>query len=143
MHRQVRDMLEAGIIVKSTSEWSSPVVMQRKANRSYRFCIDFRKLKAVMKASAYPLPHMDTILRKLQDARYISTIDLSSAYHQIALRKEAQALTAFTVPGMGLLEFTRMPYVVVARTVGPCYWPGDGTSCVLLFGRYYYRHGDV
>ena len=106
-------MLAAGIIVKSTSEWSSPVVMQRKANRTYRFCIDDRKLNAVTRASAYPLPHMDAILRKLQDARYISTIDLSSAYHQIPLRKVAQALTAFTVPGMGLFEFTRMPYGVV------------------------------
>ena len=113
MHRQVREMLAAGIIAKSSSEWSSPVVMQRKANRAYRFCIDYRKLNAVTRASAYPLPHMDAILRKLQDARYISTIDLSSAYHQIPLRKEAQAVTAFTVPGMGLFEFTRMPYGVV------------------------------
>ena len=113
MHRQVREMLEAGIIVKSASEWSSPVVMQRKANHTYRFCIDYRKLNAVTKASPYPLPHMDAILRKLQDARYISTIDLSSAYHQIPLRKEAQALTNFTAPGMGLFEFTRMPYGVV------------------------------
>ena len=56
---------------------------------------------------------MEAILRKLQDARYIPTIDLSSAYHQIPLRKESQALTAFTVPGMGLFEFTRMPYEVV------------------------------
>ena len=113
MHRQVHEMLKAGIIVRSISEWSSPVVMQRKANRTYRFCIDYRKLNAITKASAYPLPHMDAILRKLQDARYISTIDLSSAYHQIPLRKEAQALTAFTVPGLGLFEFTRMPYGVV------------------------------
>ena len=150
MLRQVREMLEASIIVKSASEWSSSVVMQRKANHTYRFCIDYRKLNAVTKASAYPLPHMDAILRKLQDARYISTIDLSSAYQQIPLRKEAQALTAFTVPEMDLFEFTRMPYGVgggrasdLSRAVRPHHRPGDGTSCVLLFGRHYYRHGDV
>ena len=129
MHRQVREMLEAGIIVKSASEWSSPVVMQRKANHTYRFCIDYRKLNAVTKASAYPLPHMDAIFRKLQDAHYISTIDLSSAYQQIPLRKETQVITAFTVPGMGHFEFTRMPYGLVGgpatfrelsdRTIGP------------------------
>ena len=89
------------------------VVMHRKSNGSYRFCIDFRKLNAITKACAYPLPQMDAILRKLQKAKYISTFDLSSAYHQIPMRKEAQQLTAFTVPGMGLFEFTRMPYGVV------------------------------
>ena len=56
---------------------------------------------------------MDAILLKMQNARYISTLDLSSAYHQIPMRKEAQQLTAFTVPGMGLFEFTRIPYGVI------------------------------
>ena len=55
---------------------------------------------------------MDAILRKLQRARYISTIDLSSAYHQIPLEEGAKHLTAFTVPGMGLFEFNRLPYGV-------------------------------
>ena len=52
-------------------------------------------------------------MRKLLNARYISTIDFSSAYHQIHIGKETQQLTAFTVPGMGLFEFTGMPYGVV------------------------------
>ena len=113
MHEHVRQMLEAGIVVKSNNEWLSPVVMHRKSNGKYRFYIHFRKLNAITKACAYPLTQMDAILRKLQNARYISIIDLSSAYHQIPMRKEAQQLTAFTVPGMGVFEFTRMPYGVV------------------------------
>ena len=56
---------------------------------------------------------MDAILRKLQKVKYISTLDLSIAYHQIHMRNEAQQLNAFTVPGMGLFEFTRLPYGVV------------------------------
>ena len=44
MHEHVCQMLEAGIVVKYNSEWSSPVVMHRKSNGKYRFCIDFRKL---------------------------------------------------------------------------------------------------
>ena len=83
MHEHVRQMLEAGIVVKSNSEWSSPDVMHRKSNGSYRFCIDFRKLNAITKACAYPLPQMDPILHKLQKAKYISTLDLSSAYDGI------------------------------------------------------------
>ena len=55
------------------------------------------------------LPH--AILRKLQKAKYISTLDLSSAYRQIPMRKEARHL---------LFEFTRMPYGVVG---GPATFP--------------------
>ncbi|CAB0028436.1 unnamed protein product [Trichogramma brassicae] len=36
MHSQVRELLAAGHIRRSSSEWSSPVVMVRKANGSYR-----------------------------------------------------------------------------------------------------------
>ena len=53
---------------------------------------------------------MDAILRKLKSAKYISTLDLSSAYHQIPLTTESKELTAFTVPGLGLYQFTRMSY---------------------------------
>lgn len=113
MHAQVLKMLDAGIIRRSNSEWSSPVVMVRKSDGAYRFCIDYRKLNSVSKASAYPLPYMDAILNKLQHACYISTIDLSAAYHQIPMKEGDRHLTAFTVPGLGLFEFTRMPYGVV------------------------------
>ena len=47
MHEHMRQILEAGIVVKSNSEWSSSVVMHRKPNGKYRFCIDFRKLNAI------------------------------------------------------------------------------------------------
>ena len=110
LYSQVREMLESGVIEPSSSGWSSPVVMVKKANGKYRFCIDFRKVNAVSTADAYPLPRMDSILRKLQKARYISTLDLSSAYHQIPLKESSRPVTALTVPGMGLFHFKRLPY---------------------------------
>ena len=60
---------------------------------------------------------MNAILYKLQNARNISTLDLSSAYHHITMRKEMQHHTAFTVPGMGLFQFTRMLYSLVGGPV--------------------------
>ena len=38
------------------------------------------------KVDAYPLPRMSAILRKLRNAKYISTLDLSEAYHQIPMK---------------------------------------------------------
>ena len=110
MRLQVREMLEKGIIEPSNSGWSSPVVMVRKADGTRRFCNDYRKVNAVTEPDAYPLPNMQDILRKLRRAKYITTLDLKSAYHQILLDEKARAITAFTVPGMGLFQYRRMPY---------------------------------
>jgi len=107
---EVDKMLAAGIIEPSYSEWSNPIVMVKKPNGKYRFCLDFRKVNGVSKKDAYPLPNMNGILDKLRSARYISTIDLSQAYFQIPLAKDSREITAFSVPGKGLYHFTRMPY---------------------------------
>ena len=67
-------------------------------------------MNAVTELDAYPLPNIQDILRKLRKAKFISTLDLKSAYHQVPLAEEARTITAFTVPGLGLLQFRRMPY---------------------------------
>jgi hypothetical protein len=107
---EVDKMLEAGIIEPSFSEWSNPIVMVKKPNGKYRFCLDFQKVNSISKKDAYPLPNMNGILDELRSARYISTIDLSQAYCQLPLAKESRKITAFSVPGKGLYHFTRMPY---------------------------------
>ena len=103
-------MLAEGVIKESFSEWSTPIVMAKKANSSYRLCLDFRKLNAVSKKNAYPIPYMSDILKQQKASKYISTIDLSSTFNQILLDEAFQEYTAFTVPGRGLFQFVRMPF---------------------------------
>ncbi|CAB0034358.1 unnamed protein product [Trichogramma brassicae] len=110
MYEQLDDMIRQGIVKPSKSSWASPVVMVKKANGKYRFCVDDRKLNAVTKVSARPIPNMDSILRKLRTARYITTLDLSQAYHQVRIKEEHRHLTAFAVPGRGLYEWVRMAF---------------------------------
>ncbi|MBJ4683849.1 RNA-directed DNA polymerase, partial [Salmonella enterica subsp. enterica serovar Typhimurium] len=110
IHTHVDQMLADGVIEPSTSGWASPITLQREKNGTQRFCIDYRKVNAVTELDAYPLPRMESILRKLRKARYITTLDLKSAYHQIPMAEASKAITAFTVPGKGLYQFRRMPY---------------------------------
>lgn len=85
-----RDYLKNGIFDPPTSNWSSTIVKTRKPNESYRFCMDFRNLNSVTEKDAYPLPYMSGILDKLRCASYISTLNLSVAYHQILLDAESR-----------------------------------------------------
>lgn len=94
IHEEVDKML-TGIIEPSYSEWSNPIVMVKKPNGKYHFCLDFRKVNSISKKDAYPLPNMNGYFDKLRSARYISTIDLSQAYFQIPLAEDSREITAF------------------------------------------------
>ena len=106
----VREMESEGVIEPSSSAWSSPVVVVRKKDGKHRFCIDFRKVNAVTKPDAYPLPHITATLDKLRGAKYLSTLDLKNGYWQVPLAPESRPITAFTIPGRGLMQFRVMPF---------------------------------
>lgn len=116
---EIRTMLENDIIEPSTSAWSSPVLLVPKKDGSYRFCIDFRKLNKVTKRDAYPLPFISSILDKLRETRYLSSLDIKSAYWQVPVAPESREFTAFSVPGRGLFQFKRMPF---GLTNAPATW---------------------
>ena len=73
-------MLAEGVIEPSDSPWSSPVVLAKKKEGKYRFCIVFVKLNQVTEKDAYPLPQINATLDKLRGARYLFTIDLKNGY---------------------------------------------------------------
>ena len=116
---ELRKMLEMGFIEQSKSAWSSPVCLVRKKDNSYRFCVDYRRLNAVTKKDAYPIPYISSILDRLRNATFISSLDVKSAFWQVSLTPESREYTAFTVPGRGLFQFKRMPF---GLTGAPATW---------------------
>lgn len=103
------DMLEKGVIKESCSPWAAPIVLVRKKDRSWRFCVDYRKLNAVTHKDAFPLLRIEETLTNLTNAQWFSTLDLASGYWQVAMDPRDQEKTAFSTP-LGLYEFQRMPF---------------------------------
>lgn len=110
VNSELEFMLKNDIVEPSNSPWSSPIVMIKKPDGRWRFCVDYRALNKVSVPDAYPLPYVSNTLDKLRDARYLTTLDIKSAYWQIKVAKESRPLTAFTIPNRGLFQFKRMPF---------------------------------
>lgn len=106
----VNDLLKKGYIEPCRSAYSSPITLAQKKNGSWRLCMDFRHLNSKSDPDAYPLPRIGTILERLRNAKYISSLDLKDGYWQIPLEENSKKYTAFTVPGKGLFQWRVMPF---------------------------------
>ena len=86
----VHDMLDEGIIVPSSSS-SSPVLLVKKKDGTWCFCIDYRALNAVTVLYRYPIPTVD----ELYGACHFSKLNIRSSYHQVWVRPEDTHKTTF------------------------------------------------
>ncbi|KAJ8381162.1 hypothetical protein SKAU_G00019400 [Synaphobranchus kaupii] len=109
--KHIATLLKKGVIQESASAYASPVVLVRKADGNLRLCVDYRRLNAKTKRDAFPLPRIDESFDALREAKFFSTIDLASGYHQVAMHEKDRPKTAFTTP-FGLYEYSRMPFGV-------------------------------
>lgn len=106
---QVQHMQNIGAIEPSSSPWAAPVVLVKKKDGYWRFCVDYRKLNAITTRDVYPLPRIEDALSRLEGSRYFSIMDMQSGYWQVEVRPEDREKTVFITPD-GLYQFKVMPF---------------------------------
>ena len=107
--QQVKPMEDWGVVRPSASPFAAAVVLARKKNGKWRFCVDFRGLNRETVQDNYPLPRIDAIFDQLGKSRYFTMLDAQSGYWQIPMAPEDIHKTAF-ITHRGLREFVRMPF---------------------------------
>lgn len=112
INSQVKKMLDDGIIEPSVSHFNSPILLVPKksdSGKKWRLVIDFRQLNRKILPDKFPLPRIETILDQLGRARYFTTLDLMSGFHQIPLENNSKKYTAFSTSD-GHYQYTRLPF---------------------------------
>jgi hypothetical protein len=81
LKEHIKELLEKGFILPSSSPWGAPVIFVLKKDGTQRLCADYRALNKVPVKNMYLLPRIDDLFDQLYGACMFSKIDLRSGYH--------------------------------------------------------------
>ena len=110
LEKEVKSLLKKGLIEPSSAEWGAPVFFVTKKSppgtppgtpEDLRLVVDYRRLNAQTHAHVGTIPNIADLHARLGGARYFTTLDLTSGYHQVRISEDDVPKTSFRTP-MGL-----------------------------------------
>lgn len=108
IEHQMAELLKSGVIQHSHNSFSSPAILVKKKDVTWRLCIDYRHLNAMTRVSTFPMPVIEELLDELHGPKWFSKLDLRAGYHQIWLAEGEEFKTAFQTH-LGHYEFKVLP----------------------------------
>ncbi len=84
-------------IISSKASYFSLVLFILKANEDLRFCIDYRKLNAIIKRNRYSLSLINEIINKIVDCKHLTWLDIISTFNKLRMHSDSENYTVRTL----------------------------------------------
>ena len=114
IEKEVRQLIDIGVIEPSESAWRSPLVVVQKKDGKPRLCTDFRMLNQITFKDKFPMPTARSLFlyRAYKKPTMWTALDLLSGYHQCVIEPGSREYIAFETP-MGVYHYKRVPFGLV------------------------------
>jgi len=107
----VEELLENNIIEESSSFQSSPRMLVRKTNNTYRMVVDLRVVNLGLKAISFPLISLEHVIDRLLSKKfvYLCQLNFLSGFSQLFVWEQDRDISSF-VTGYSSYESSRLVF---------------------------------
>ncbi len=84
-------------IISSKALYFSLVLFILKANEDLWFCVDYRKLNAIIKRNRYSLSLIDEMINKIVDCKHLTQLDIISTFNKLRMHFNSENYTTFII----------------------------------------------
>jgi len=109
VRKQIERMMKDGILELSESSFINPLTIVYRENKEPRISIDARRANNVMLPDRTRAPPIDEMLQQFHGVKYMTSLDLTSAFLQIPLEASSRKYTAFLFD-TNVYQFQRVPF---------------------------------
>ncbi len=89
--------LNKEFIFFSFASYISLILFAEKKDESLRFCVDYRKLNALIKRDRYSLSLIDETLTRIQESKYLTRLNIIVAFNKLRMHSDSKDLTIFII----------------------------------------------
>jgi len=97
MKNYLIEHLNKDFISSSSASYASLILFVEKKDDSLRFCIDYRKLNALIKRDRYFLSLIDETLARIQDSKYLIQLNIIVIFNKLRMHLSSEDLTIFII----------------------------------------------
>jgi len=89
--------LNKEFIFFSFASYVSLILFAEKKDESLRFCVDYRKLNALIKRNRYSLLLIDETLARIQESKYLTRLNIIVTFNKLRMHSGSKDLTIFII----------------------------------------------
>ncbi len=112
MKNYLIEHLNKDFISSSSASYASLILFVEKKDGSLRFCVDYRKLNALIKRDRYLLSLIDETLARIQDSRYLTRLNIIVAFNKLRMHSGSEDLTTF-ITSFDSYKYHVMPFELI------------------------------